>query len=772
MDTLDILIVGGGPGGTSAAFRAREHGLKALVIDFDDLMKRIRDYPKAKLILPDFGGGDKMQFPKGGKCVNSLHFAPIDKDDMCQSWKGLYDKHDIPRQIGAELTGLERKSDIYEIKAWDHAERCEAGFRARHVVLSIGKGVPRRFDIPGNTDGVAYRLDDAARYVGDSACVIGGGTSAAEAVIAISNAKTADGDPTPIYWSYRGDKLPRVSKALAEVFFEAYVGNGNIRYHPKSDPAAVVIAEDRKEYLSLRIDRHRMESRPAETTHLEFRKEQCIACIGEDIPETLLNSLGVEMVTGGPKNKKRMVVNKYLETQQPNLYLVGDILSQAYLETDDFGADPAGFREVKHRGNVKSALCDGVKVVDVIQQRLAGKTDIVVELEYTEGPASSSATRKTIVGPAKPVEPDAPPDVANEPGRQEVPSEAFLIRVLPGGGAEDEYPIARDAATTIGRKNCDISFENDTLMSDSHASISHGEDGYFLRDDGSANGVFLRLPAARKTPLQPGDLLRLGRQFLLVSDEGGAFFATHFDAAGREVRKYQLSGKTIVLGRQAPDVTLDTEDGVLSRRHLALSVDDGTVQAKDLKSNNGTYLRVRSASKLEHGDQFRLGQQLFTFSMQSDAVVDIDAELTQPPMELPPPPKPPVEAPAPAVPAAAAPEPAAPEPAAAQPAPAAGGGGPSVTFKNTGQTFPAKEGQTLCEIAEENGVEISAECHAGVCGSDPLRVISGAENLVGEPGEQEEETLEDICDLEPGKHRLACMCKVTGPVEVEILGSD
>ena len=87
------------------------------------------------------------------------------------------------------------------------------------------------------------------------ACVIGGGTSAAEAVIAISNAKIADGDPTPIYWSYRGDKLPRVSKALAEVFFEAYVGNGNIRYHPKSDPAAVVIAEDRKEYLSPRWTR-------------------------------------------------------------------------------------------------------------------------------------------------------------------------------------------------------------------------------------------------------------------------------------------------------------------------------------------------------------------------------------------------------------------------------------------------------------------------------------------------------------------------------------
>ena len=84
---LDVLIVGGGPAGTTAAFRAREFGLEAMVIDYDDLMKRIRDYAKDKLILPTFGGGDKMQFPEGGDLISSLQFAPIDKDEMCVKWK-------------------------------------------------------------------------------------------------------------------------------------------------------------------------------------------------------------------------------------------------------------------------------------------------------------------------------------------------------------------------------------------------------------------------------------------------------------------------------------------------------------------------------------------------------------------------------------------------------------------------------------------------------------------------------------------------------------
>jgi hypothetical protein len=60
---LDAIIVGGGPFGAALAFRLKELGRKALVIDYDDLMKRIRDYAKDKKILPDYGGGDRMVFP-------------------------------------------------------------------------------------------------------------------------------------------------------------------------------------------------------------------------------------------------------------------------------------------------------------------------------------------------------------------------------------------------------------------------------------------------------------------------------------------------------------------------------------------------------------------------------------------------------------------------------------------------------------------------------------------------------------------------------------
>jgi len=741
---VDLLVVGGGPAGTAAAFRARELGLSAIVIDYDDLMKRIRDYSKDKLILPSFGGGDKMCFPKGGELVECLQFQPVDKDQMCADWKELYKEHEIDSRVGLELTGLERQEQgHYRAATWDHNGRTEQCFEARHVVLAIGRGVPRRFDIPGNTDGIAYRLADPKAYLGEVACVLGGGTSAAEAVIAISNAKAQASDPSSVYWSYRGDKMPRVSKALAGEFFAAYVGNGNIRYFRKSDPAAIFVGNDRREYLAVRVDRRMMEGRPNELTLLEFPKEKCIACIGEDIPEALLNSVGIHLVTGGPKARKRMVVNRFLETCQENVYLIGDLLSQAYFETDDFDDDPAGFREIKHRGNVKSALRDGVRVAQVIEQRLAGKKDSEIDIEV--GDAAADALSGTAIAEvSRPVDPGGPPRESLAEGRAEADTDALLIRVLPTGIEEEEYAVRADGVTTIGRGDCDISFPSDSMLAPHHGSVSHGEEGYVIRDDGGSTGVFLRVAPARKVELANGDLLRAGRQFLVITAEGGASALVHYGVDGKEIGRYPLeAGKTTVLGRENPDVVLDAEDKTLSRRHLAVAVEDGVVRVKDLKSVNGTFLRVRPARQLEHGDQIRLGQQLFTFSLRGETPLDEGVAAVVPTVT-------------PATPASPT---------------TTGTGEARVVFLGSGSDTPIAVAwrQTLGEAAEAAGVEITSECHSGICGSDPLRIVSGAEHLEAAVGDQERETLEELCELEPGPCRLACMTRVKGPVVVEIL---
>lgn len=748
-EILDMLVVGGGPAGTAAAFHAKELGLNALVIDFDDILKRIRDYAKDKQILPGFGGADKMKFPKGKALVEKLHFEPIDKDDMQLAWKQFYVENNIPAKIKVELTGLEKGADsVWNAKVYNHNLKKDDIIKTKHIVLALGGGEPRRFDIPGNIEGIQYRLNEAKGYVGSPVCIIGGGTSAAEAVIAISNAKKESDDKYEVCWSYRGTTMPAVSKALAEVFFDCHMNNGNIRYLPNSDAVAIVTAEDKNEYLSIRIDRRKVEGRPCETTHVEFPKEFCIACIGQDLPERILNTMGIYMATGGPSDKKRMVVTPQLETQQKNVYLIGDLLSQAYFETDDFNADTKGFAEIKHRGNIKSALRDGVYVAKVIANRLAGKPDSEIVLEEADDrPAPKRDKSIPVVGV---VEAQAPPAASVAKERATETAHAWLVRILPGNVEENEYQLKEEGVTTIGRNNCDINFPDDTLLSEHHASITHNKDGYTVRDDGSANGVFLKATEGKDLELSDGDLVRVGRQYLMFDIKNGRFGFTHYDQTGAEKDRHQIEDKTIVLGREAPDINLDPGDKTLSRRHLSLSVKDGKLLLKDLLSVNGTYLRVRGSMHLEHGNIFRAGQQSLCLSLRKDAVLNTGGFVVQKPAE------PVLSKPA------SPPEPARPA------KPASSGGEPAVTFKNNGKTVPIKPRQTICEIAEANGLPINAECHAGMCGSDPIRIISGHENL-NEISDGEKEALEDICELKPGECRLACMVKIKGPVEVEII---
>jgi ferredoxin len=95
-------------------------------------------------------------------------------------------------------------------------------------------------------------------------------------------------------------------------------------------------------------------------------------------------------------------------------------------------------------------------------------------------------------------------------------------------------------------------------------------------------------------------------------------------------------------------------------------------------------------------------------------------------------------------------------------------GEPSVVFAGINDRIRCASGNTICEAAAAAGIKLEADCHTGSCGMDPVRILRGAEHLTP-PSEKERDTLEDLCALLPGPYRLACVAKVNGPVEVQIL---
>jgi ferredoxin len=91
-------------------------------------------------------------------------------------------------------------------------------------------------------------------------------------------------------------------------------------------------------------------------------------------------------------------------------------------------------------------------------------------------------------------------------------------------------------------------------------------------------------------------------------------------------------------------------------------------------------------------------------------------------------------------------------------------GAPTVTLE--GREFVCQAGETICDAAAKAGVKMDADCHQGVCGMDAIKIVSGAEHL-NPITRTERSTLEDLCDLEPGSYRLACVTRTTGPVVIE-----
>ena len=228
------------------------------------------------------------------------------------------------------------------------------------------------------------------------------------------------------------------------------------------------------------------------------------------------------------------------------------------------------------------------------------------------------------------------------------------------------------------------------------------------------------------------------RAWLVFGTPDNPRLLAHHGPDGRLVRRYELSEGPQIIGRESPDITLAADDGTLSRRHASAVVVGPGVFLRDLNSRNGIYVKVDGSCALAEGDVLRIGHQVLRFQF-------LDAEPRFEPRTV--------------------------DTATVlgrRPAPPPGAASTEVTFKNRGASCPFRAGQTLCEVAEAHGVELSADCHAGVCGSDPVRIVSGGGRLNPMSGE-ERATLEELCAVDPETHRLACMARPTGPVVVEIV---
>jgi thioredoxin reductase len=219
-DVLDVVIVGAGPAGFAASLGAMEKGLKALTLEQDSLGGTVAHFPRGKLV---------MTAPAMLPLVGKVKFTETRKEQLLGFWQK------VEKDTGVKINYEERLESVTRNGKQFDVVTSKGSYAARTILLTIGRrGTPRTLGVPGEESSkVVYRLIDPEQYRGQKVLVVGGGDSALEAALSIS-----EEDGTDVTLSYRSDAFSRAKKKNREKL-EAAQKAGRLRVMLKSNVKSI-----------------------------------------------------------------------------------------------------------------------------------------------------------------------------------------------------------------------------------------------------------------------------------------------------------------------------------------------------------------------------------------------------------------------------------------------------------------------------------------------------------------------------------------------------
>ena len=222
-------------------------------------------------------------------------------------------------------------------------------------------------------------------------------------------------------------------------------------------------------------------------------------------------------------------------------------------------------------------------------------------------------------------------------GSLQIPGRAKLILIRAEGDAAMEgLSFALNAQEHIVGRQGHLTFPEDRYVSPKHANLFYRDGKLVVRDEGSLNGVYVRVRGT--VDVQPGDSFLTGEQLFRVDPTPKATDhpepdGTYFWSSPKRPSPFRVSqllqggAAGLVVTARENGITIGREGGemnfpadvYMSAMHCKVDADPSGAKftLTDLNSRNGTYLRMRGEKELAHGDYVFIGRKILRVELTS-----------------------------------------------------------------------------------------------------------------------------------------------------------
>jgi len=274
----DLIIIGAGPAGLSAALTARYLRLKHLVLEAAE------------------AGGVLVHVYPWKEVDSFIGFYEMDGQKVAERMVTHVKKEGAVIREEERVTGIKKdvKKKIFKVKT------DKGVYETKTVLFASGtSGTPRKLEIPGEDNpNVHYSITDPEHYKGKKVLIVGGGDTALESALVLNKANAK------VFLAHRKDEFRAMNKTQEEI---------------KRSNIEVLFDTEVKEITGKeKIKKVKLVNNKTNKERI-LEVDNIVVCIGAVFSLDFLKSLGVKT------EAEKIPVNEEMRTNVEGFYAAGDV---------------------------------------------------------------------------------------------------------------------------------------------------------------------------------------------------------------------------------------------------------------------------------------------------------------------------------------------------------------------------------------------------------------------------------------------------------------